>query len=168
VKRLVRRSASTGIVLVFAMIAVTPADARAQGPDCGYVIGGPMSTWPNSSDAFPWFAGVGGEKVGGDGIGLGGEAGLVILPGSTWSPTQYGATFSIDYSYHLRGHRLGARGQPFVTGGVTGLWSDGGAGLLLNGGGGVDWWLTPHAGIRVEVRDQFPFFLGVRAGVVFR
>ena len=78
--RQVWRSASSGIVIVFAMIAVTPADARAQGPDYGYVIGAPL--WVNSlgSRNFAWFAGVGGERVGADGIGLGGEAGLVILP----------------------------------------------------------------------------------------
>jgi hypothetical protein len=166
------RSASSGIVVVFAMIAVVPGDARAQGPDYGYVIGGLL--WANSlGTPSPWFAGVGGEKVWGDGIGWGGEAGLVILPGLRLpylpeSSTTYGAAFSLNYSYHLRGHCIGARGQPFVTGGVTGLWSDGGVGLSLNAGGGVDLWLTRHSGIRIEVRDQFPFFPGARAGIVFR
>ena len=43
---------------------------------------------------------------------------------------------------------------------------------MFNGGGGIDWWITPHSGIRFEVRDQFlPFgsiLPGARVGVVFR
>jgi hypothetical protein len=41
---------------------------------------------------------------------------------------------------------------------------------LWNVGGGVDWWLGRHAGVRLEVRDQLfaaPVFLGFRFGVVF-
>ncbi len=37
---------------------------------------------------------------------------------------------------------------------------------MFNGSGGIDWWITPHSGIRFEIRDQFlPFgsiLLGAR------
>jgi hypothetical protein len=48
---------------------------------------------------------------------------------------------------------------------------EGGVGLF-NVGGGIDWWITPHTGMRFEVRDQFvtraSILLGARVGVVFR
>jgi hypothetical protein len=47
------------------------------------------------------------------------------------------------------------------------LFSEGEYGMILLSGG-FDWWTSRRAGIRVEVRGQFPIMLGVRAGLVLR
>jgi hypothetical protein len=56
-----------------------------------------------------------------------------------------------------------------MTGGLS-LFAGGEAISLFNVGGGVERWMTPHAGVRIEVREQFggASLLGVRVGVVFR
>jgi hypothetical protein len=38
----------------------------------------------------------------------------------------------------------------------------------VDGGGGFDWWSSRHAGLRVEVREQYGSFLSARVGVVLR
>jgi hypothetical protein len=64
--------------------------------------------------------------------------------------------------------------RPFVTGGYTLGFRDGHENLF-NVGGGVDFWLKPKVGLRVEFRDHIWIedndtlqFLGVRVGVMFR
>jgi hypothetical protein len=48
-----------------------------------------------------------------------------------------------------------SRWQPFLTGGVLIVASGDAAGVGFTIGGGVDRWFTRHAGIRIDVRDQF-------------
>jgi hypothetical protein len=61
--------------------------------------------------------------------------------------------------------------EPFVNGGV-GV-PIGGLPLILDAGGGVDWWLTSRVGIRTAARDQImveltPGVIGFEAGLVVR
>ena len=44
--------------------------------------------------------------------------------------------------------------RPFVTGGLS-VVASGEAFGLFNAGGGAERWISPHAGIRLEIRDQF-------------
>lgn len=45
---------------------------------------------------------------------------------------------------------------------------------MFNVAGGIDWWATRRAGVRMEVRNQFvgvptmPVMLGARVGLVLR
>ena len=63
---------------------------------------------------------------------------------------------------------------PFVTAGYSLAFRNGSANLV-NFGGGVDWWASEHAGLRLEVRDHVwpgefstPHFLTFRIGLVGR
>jgi hypothetical protein len=120
----------------------------------------------------------GGVEVGNGPVRLGGEVGTIHLPektttfrgeygyGSGTMPAASVGAFSFRASYYpvrVARNRL----QPFVTGGLTVFPSSEGF-FTLDGGGGVDWWSSRHAGLRVEAREQFGTFLSVRIGVVFR
>jgi hypothetical protein len=65
------------------------------------------------------------------------------------------------------------RVEPFVTGGYT-LFFRWGAANGFNFGGGVNYWLKDHIGLRFEVRDTvwtsggLIHYLGFRIGVTFR
>jgi hypothetical protein len=79
---------------------------------------------------------------------------------------------SFNGYYHFV-HDKTARFDPFVTAGYS-LFFRRGTENLFNFGGGMNYWLTQHLGLRLEVRDQVYspdlvtlHFWGVRVGVTF-
>jgi hypothetical protein len=75
---------------------------------------------------------------------------------------------SINGSYHFNQR---ARLVPFVTGGYSLIFRSG-TGNLGNFGGGVNWWVRPRMGLKVEFRDHVHsdtlHLWGFRFGVTFR
>ena len=158
-------------------LAATPSMARAQQP-IGYAYGGPMDASMRLRSAA-WNVGGGGEWGIGHKWSVGGELSYLNLPGGE-RRTQWGGEsqppanvllVSANASRHFGGSSRSSW-RPFVTGGVSAMPGLG----LFNAGAGVDRWISPHAGIRLEIRDQFwasaygadSAMLGFRAGIVFR
>lgn len=82
---------------------------------------------------------------------------------------------SINGTYRCGGGNASAKVRPFLTGGYTLGWSGGDSESLFNVGGGVDDWLKPKVGLRVEFRAHVwtsegdtTQFWGVTFGVTFR
>ena len=171
------RSGPLALMLLLTMggIAAFPATSQAQETAFGYAFAGPTSGIGDRPLA--WTIGGGGEMVTGwRGTTIGLEAGGVWFPAlETDAPFGHSVTaklFSLNVSRHFgRSPGLG-RWEPFLTGGMFIAASGDAAQGGFTIGGGVDRWFTPHAGIRIDVRDQFlpgTFSLvGVRAGIVFR
>ena len=80
---------------------------------------------------------------------------------------------SVNASRHFVRSDSETKWRLFITGGLSVLGSRE-ALVLFNAGGGAERWISPHAGIRLEIRDQFlpaaspSVMLGFRVGVVFR
>lgn len=141
-----------------------------------------------ASSTLPQIGG-GGEWISGHGLGLGGE---YLRTAQSWEGTSLDTRIgSIDISYHFRPSRKSPKLEPFVTGGFsffyvpgTGLGHDNGG----NFGAGLNIWLSRHAALRLEIRDDIggqdlsaefeggpPYYLrssqhlvGFRIGVTFR
>jgi len=159
-----------------------PSSAKAQPPAFGYAYVSPMLVSNIGIRSSAIGAGAGGELWAGGGISLGGELGVVSFPaverigccsGASASSTS-APIVSGNASRHF-GSEHGMKWRPFVTGGLSVV---PGEVALFNAGGGVDRWMSPHVGLRLEVRDQFfvggdpvrpgSLLLGFRAGLVFR
>lgn len=162
--------------LIVAMVAVAAGAADAQAVVASASGGASYVTGIGYRDRAFHFGG--GVEVGSGPMRLGGEAGVVHLPAKTTTfHTPYGdgggtmpeasvGAFSFRASYYpVRFARSCL--QPFVTGGMT-YYPDVEPFATLDAGGGFDWWSTRHAGLRVEVREQYGSFLAVRVGVVLR
>jgi hypothetical protein len=110
---------------------------------------------------------LGGEFVIGHTIGVGGEVGAVLRH------SDFGFV-SLDGSVHLS--HSGAKGKvdPFVIGGYTRAITIFSGANGANFGGGVNYWLTRHFGVRAEFRDmRFTSggtynFWALRGGIAFR
>jgi hypothetical protein len=156
-------------------IATMPAFVQAQESAVGFAFTGPI--WDGVDWRQAWTVGGGGEMVTGwkgTTIGLD-AAGLWFHGFETDGRFRHPITarvVSLDMSRHFHPSSSFGRWQPFLTGGVLIVASGdvGQGGFTI--GAGVDRWFTRHAGMRIDVRDQFlpgSFSLvGVRAGVVFR
>lgn len=123
-----------------------------------------------------WQIGWGAERLNGS-LGFGGDIDYVYFPPHTYAlsgghgtatePSLNMAAATMKATYHFGQDGTRSRARPFVAGGVSFLFSEGEYGMLLLSGG-FDWWTSRRAGIRVEVRGQFPIMLGVRTGLVLR
>jgi hypothetical protein len=114
---------------------------------------------------------LGGEWVPGKRFGVGGEVG--VLAGHT------SLIFaSVDGYFHFPTAAASRKLDPFVLagfgGGSQGLRA--GDGVLLNFGGGINYWFRPRLGLRMEVRDMVApnpsrlssdQFFGFRVGLAF-
>ena len=162
------------MVLATIGIAVIPAIARAQGSAFGYAFAGPTAI--SGDRPLAWTVGGGGEIPTG---WKGTTAGLEVA--GLWSPPPradgpYGRTIasrliSVDVSHHFRNVRGLGKWEPYLSGGLAIVGGgDAVAGFAV--GAGIHRWFTPHAGLRIDVRDQFSpdivSLVGVRAGIVFR
>jgi len=126
---------------------------------------------------------------GGSNIAFGGEArvnqGLsagieLAYAGPDWNIGKNGlGVGSANATYHFGNRKHPPNWEPFVTGGYSlyfGERTDFQSGF--NFGGGVNFWGTKHAALRLEVRDQahinyfgnpgFTHFVAFRVGVTFR
>jgi hypothetical protein len=170
-------------ITVLAALAMTMTASLARAQGFGYMFAGPMAVNDIGDRTTARTVGGGGEAWIGTNISVGGEVGYLYFPptkiiGVGYSgsmPAWEGLMLSVNGSRHFR-HRDNRSGWlPFVTGGISFLLGGEPVGLF-NAGGGVDRWMTDHAGLRLEVRDQFlltsyevaTVLLGFRAGFVFR
>jgi len=137
----------------------------------GYGFAGVGAAIGDGDSTGTWHVGGGGEAIFAGAIGVGAEIGYL---NSFEEDSEGIGVFSVNGSYHFGGGSPSRKVRPFVTGGYTLGFQDGHANLF-NVGGGVDFWLKPKVGLRVEFRDHIwtrdndtVQFLGVRAGVTFR
>ncbi len=95
--------------------------------------------------------GGGGEGFVYQGLAVGGEIGYLF----SRDEFRYGlGLLSANAAYHVNA-RSHWRLQPFVTAGYS-LGFRQGAGHYVNAGGGVTYWFSDHAGLRVEYREYIP------------
>jgi hypothetical protein len=59
---------------------------------------------------------------------------------------------SINSGYHFTNRRREKSVVPYLTGGYTLGFGDGGVASFVNAGGGVTWWFSQRVGLRTEVR----------------
>ena len=174
--RITCASLRAGLFLLLLLFAGHPALAEAQSA-IGYVLGGPVVVRSLGNRESAWQLGGGGEKLFGS-YGAGGGVDYVYFPevATTFdmgrarasSPSLSTAAISVNGSFYP-GRNLAGRGvRPFVIGGVSYLYDAEVPLPMLHIAGGVDWWVSETAGLRFEVREQFPSMLAFRCGFVFR
>jgi len=143
-----------------AAIVVLPVSAFAQEdekPVQGYLFGTAGQWGFRSGQKLG--GGIGVERVFNIGLGVGGEVQGFGLTGTGDRGAGVLVGFNGSYHFKLPERR---RWVPFVTGGYSGLavCSYGCGGVSgFNYGGGVNYWVKPNRGIRVEFRDHvFPSY----------
>ena len=146
-----RRQTLTRILLLFALLLFPlMAIAQNQRTGQGYLfaaVGG-----VNAESGVTAGGGAGFEKLFYKGLGAGLE-----VQGYGGNPYGGGVTFSANGSYHFRTSGSSAKMVPFGTAGFSALGSCGDScgGLTgFNFGGGVNYWITPGRGLRLEFRDH--------------
>jgi hypothetical protein len=155
--------------------AIHASTANAQSPILT-ASGGPALVKTLSHRDSAWQVGFGAERLNGP-VGFGADIDYAYFPPATYdlgdghgtgsAPSLSMAVATLKATYHF-GQDQG-RLRPFMAGGLSLLFQrpEGEFGMILLSSG-FDWWTSRRAGIRVEVRGQFPIMLGVRAGIVFR
>jgi hypothetical protein len=157
----------------FAALAVLLTAGTCFGQhSSGYLFGGPVGI--SNSIYTRWqgtmfHVGGGAEKGIGQHFTIGGEAGA-LMPRAEFG--RAAALLSVNPAFYFRSGR--PRVDPFVTGGA-GVLTSGGAAFLWNIGGGLNYWIGRHVGVRAELRDNiWPaeginiHLVGVRFGIAFR
>ncbi len=175
------KTRSFAALAIAAWLISVPAAALAQSggsapakpvSGLGYGFAGVgAATWDGESEGT-WHVGGGGEALFRDAFGVGAEMGYLswLEEGSDGL-----GVLSVNGSYHFNGGSSTRRWRPFLTGGYT-LGFDGETSEnLFNVGGGVDYWVKPRVGLRLEFRDhvwsdggETVHFWGARVGVTFR
>lgn len=162
---IVRRTitAMTLLALIQAVaFAQSPSDKRAWV----YVFGGAGGNSGGGSTAS-FQVGAGGEKLVYKGLGLGAEIGYL-------APFRSGGDgigiLSPDVSYHFKSSN--SKLVPFVTGGYSLAFRSGPTSSGGNFGGGVQYWMKDHLGLRLAFRDHVfssdsPHFYQFRVGLSF-
>lgn len=158
--------------LIFLMVISGAASAQTTGTSprgWGYFVGGVGATAGNGSSTGTFQVAGGGEGLVYRGLGLGAEVGYI---GPFDQPGEGFGILSVNPSYHFRNASSSGRLVPFVTGGFSLGFRSGTAGGG-NFGGGVQYWMKDHVGLRVEFRDHVfssdtPHFFQFRVGLSFR
>ena len=176
----VRPARSFVVLAVAAWLIGVPAAALAQSgggapvkpvSGLGYGFVGLGAATSEGESQGTWHVGGGGEVLFRDAFGVGAEIGYLTLMEAAESDG-FGV-LSVNGSYHFNGGASARRWRPFLTGGYT-LGFDGGSSeSFFNVGGGVDFWMKPGVGLRLEFRDHIwtqedVHLWGVRIGVTFR
>ena len=139
------------LFLFVTLLAPSMAFAQIEGKGQSYLVG----TFGGWTGAGGWQVGaaIGGERLIYKGLAAGGEFG-----GFAAMPRYGGVVASANVSYHFRNPGTPRRLVPFATAGVSALGACGGSACIpaggFNLGGGVNYWVKPHRGIRVEFRDH--------------
>ena len=139
-----------------------PTSASAQVSTLGYIVVAPVvaANFGLGDDKIAWHVAGGLEVVRNSKWGIGGEVGAISYP-SVRRTTATGGSFMPDYrsvllsgnaSYHFVPVRDIDRAlHPFVSGGFS--FVSGTEGIpSFNVGGGADWWVSRHAGLRLDIR----------------
>jgi hypothetical protein len=155
-------------VIILLMTAIPAAFGQSQGErrGWGYAFAGVGGNTGSDSGAR-FTAGGGGEVLFFRGLGIGGELGYLSSPERVGNGLGIG---SVDLVYHF--NRSG-KIAPFVTGGASVAFADGGRAGGGNVGGGIQYWPKDRVGLRFEVRDHgfssdSPHLFTFRVGVTFR
>ena len=159
------------VLRVFLFIAVAQPVVLAQSTDdrrgWGYGVVGIGGT--SSGSLATLHTGAGGEGLLYKGLGLGAE---VVYVGPLQRLNEGFGILSTDVSYHFVRRPSNQKLVPFITGGYSMGFRSGviGGGNI---GGGVQYWVQPHLGLRLEFRDHIfssdsPHFYAFRFGVSFR
>jgi hypothetical protein len=175
-----RAARTIAILVTVGWLLAAPAAALAQSGSSapvktvsglGYAFAGVGAAVGEGGSTGTWHLGGGGEAIFADAVGVGAEIGYL---NSFEEDSEGIGVFSVNGAYHFGGGSHSGKVRPFITGGYTLGFRDGHANLF-NVGGGVDFWLKPKVGLRVEFRDHIwteendtVQFLGVRVGVTFR
>src|ERR1035441_2353982 len=98
----------------------------------------------------PGYRGIGHVGGGGEfnfykGLAVAGELGAVGMPGDG------ACLFSVGPSYHFQLVSKRSKFDPFVSGGYTRAFGNGGVNLM-NFGGGVNYWLFKRVSLRLDLR----------------
>lgn len=163
---------------VLALLLLTPASVWAQSGESpsrgqGYAFIGPLVSDSFGLERGGATAGFGGEMFIHRGLGAGME---FAWAGPHWTFDRNGLGIgSVDASYHFFGH---GRAEPFVVGGYSLYFGDRTATQSgYNLGGGLNLWLSKHAGVRLGIRYQgnirgfspgFDHYVAFRFGLAFR
>jgi hypothetical protein len=154
-------------LIMFLVVAQATALAQTDRRGWGYAVGGVGGTSGNGSSTATFQVAGGGEGLVYKGLGLGAEVGY--LAPFRRAGDGFGI-FSPNISYHFSNGS--SKLVPFVTGGYSlafrNATSSGG-----NFGGGVQYWVKEHVGLRFEFRDHIfssdsPHFYQFRVGLSFR
>ena len=144
------------IVATALVLLATPtlAQGRAEGHRRAGALFGSLGGV--SDGTAPLFhVGAGEEVVWSNGLGVGGDFGY-IGPNSEFGEGLLLLTVGPIYEFRTSG-----RYKPFVRGGVSLAFGQGGALPLMHIGGGLDQWFDERWGLRLEVRDHLhPRYLG--------
>lgn len=152
-------------VLLLTMSAVAAAQNSS-----GYVFFAPGGVTASGHTEATFHTGGGFDAHLAKGVALNMELGI-LYPKKYFSEAVSGV-FSPGGAYYFR-HGKDLRLEPFIDGGYSLIFRNG-HGNLWYCGGGVNYWLTQHVGLRFEVRDHiYPHsptvhFWGLRAAVAFR
>ena len=155
------------IILGFMFLILIQGAALAQGRGWGYAVGGVGGIAGNGAPSTATFSVAGGgEGLIYKGFGFGAEVGYL-------APFEAGGDgfgiFSVNPAYHFSSK---SKVVPFITGGYS-LAFRSGHSSGGNFGGGVQYWMKDHLGLRFEFRDHIfssdsPHFYGFRVGIAFR
>src|SRR5262245_36549202 len=157
------------LVAMIVFVAVTQVVALAQNDrrGWGYAVGGAGGASGNGASVAMFQVAGGGEGLVYRGLGLGAEVGYL-------APFRAGGdgfgVFSPNVAYHF--NNSSSKLVPFVTGGYS-LAFRSGTSSGGNVGGGVQYWMKDHIGLRLEFRDHIfssdsPHFFQFRVGLSFR
>jgi len=177
------RSGRICLLVVLGLLAIAES-SQAQSSVIGYAFAGPFLNTLGDRP-FAWNVGAGGEAMAGNGVSFRAEIGQLRFPAlqpyamtdrvySQGAPPIETSVISINASRHFLDRDDDEKTVPFVTGGVSLFAGGSEAVAAFNVAGGVDRWVTHHAGFRVELRGEFLpvpdglIGLGVRVGLVLR
>jgi len=130
---------------VFFLALISASAMMAQSH--GYLLAAPGTAHADNDTLGLIHLALGGEAMFKDGIGIGGEVGVI---GRTDLGALGMASLNGYYHFHRDRHLV-----PFVTGGYSSFFNLGGHVNLVNVGGGVNYWYSDHFGIKLEFRDHF-------------
>ena len=160
------RKIIVAVALLMAVQGVALAQTSADRRAWGYVFGGAGGASGSGSTAL-FQVGGGGEGLFYKGLGMGAEVSYV-------APFREGGDglgiFSTDIVYHFnRSSKL----VPFVNGGYSLGFRNRARSHGGNFGGGVQYWMKDHVGLRLEFRDHgfssdSPHLYEFRVGLSFR
>ena len=153
--------------LTLPMLVLTAWPAFSQR-SLGYGFAAANSS-PRQLEAAVLHYGIGGAAGVTQRLAIGGEIGGIHL-------NSEGALGSVDVTVHLKSLSRSLRLDPFVTGGLSGLYvrKTKDYGLYLNLGLGAHYWFRSRLGVRAEVRAYPPAIADVngfaefRLGIAFR
>ena len=135
-------------LIVFSTLV--PAQETARPQALGYVYAAPGFATSGGEATRTLQFGGGGEARIYKGLGAGADVGYLFHPSSL---KEGFGLFSANGSYHFETIGSQQKVVPFVTSGYSLAFRSGTANLY-NFGGGIDYWFSNKAGLRLEARDH--------------